>query len=118
MIYENREMSNMKKILITGANSFIGTAFEAYMQNQNGACSVDTVDTVGDAWQKTDFSDYDAVFHVAGIVHIRETEENKELYYRVNRDLAVQIARRAKLNDQKIHLCLTYNLNKKFDHPD
>jgi len=86
----------MKKILITGADSYIGTAFEQYIQRRGEAYRVETVDTIGDAWQKTDFAAYDAVLHVAGIVHVRETDESRDLYYCVNRDLTVQIAERAK----------------------
>jgi UDP-glucose 4-epimerase len=36
------------------------------------------------------------VFHVAGIAHIKETSDNQELYYKVNRDLAFKTAQKAK----------------------
>lgn len=36
------------------------------------------------------------VFHVAGIAHIKETKKNKELYYKINRDLAYKTAKKAK----------------------
>ena len=86
----------MKKILITGANSYIGMSFEKYMQQWQDAYQVDTVDMIDGSWRQKDFSGYDAVFHVAGIAHQKETEENAHLYYKVNRDLAVETAQKAK----------------------
>ena len=86
----------MKKILITGAGSYIGQSFEHYLQRFPGAYQADSVDMMGDGWRDASFAGYDAVFHVAGIAHIRETEENAPLYYRVNRDLAIETARKAK----------------------
>ncbi len=55
----------MKKILITGANSYIGTSFEKYMEQFGNDYSVDTVDMIGDSWKSKSFSGYDCVFHVA-----------------------------------------------------
>ncbi len=87
----------MKRVLITGANSYIGTSFEGYVRKNNAdGYSVDTVDMIGDGWREKVFSQYDSVFHVAGIVHRKETPENRELYYKVNRDLAIETAKKAK----------------------
>jgi UDP-glucose 4-epimerase len=77
----------MKKILITGANSYIGTSFENYIkENFAGRYLVDTVDMIDGSWRDKSFSGYDAVFHVAGIAHsdngkISE-EKNKALLFR------------------------------------
>lgn len=87
----------MKNILITGAGSYIGQTFEAYIKEHCAEdIRVSTVDTMTDSWKQTDFSAYDCVFHVAGIAHRKETRENAPLYYAVNRDLTVQIAETAK----------------------
>lgn len=86
----------MKKILITGAGSYIGTSFENYMKNFGDEYSVDTVDMIDGSWKEKSFSGYDAVFHVAGIVHKKETNENVSQYYTVNRDLTVEVAKKAK----------------------
>lgn len=86
----------MKHILIIGAGSYIGTSFERYVAQWPEDYYVDTVDARGDAWRKIGFKGYDSVFHVAGIAHIKETEQNKETYYTVNRDLAIQAAKKAK----------------------
>jgi UDP-glucose 4-epimerase len=86
----------MKRILITGANSYIGTSFEKWLHRWEEDYLVDTIDMVGDTWKQTSFSSYDTVFHVAGIAHIRETKGNAALYYKVNRDLAYEAAQKAK----------------------
>ena len=92
----------MKKVLITGANSYIGVSFEHYVKEHFPEdYSVDTVDMIGDAWREKDFSSYDSVFHVAGIAHVKETAENAELYYKINRDLAVETAHKAKCEGVK-----------------
>ena len=85
----------MKKILITGAGSYIGVSFENYLKQFDGY-SVETVDMQSEDWENKSFSGFSAVFHVAGIAHIKETEQNRDLYYKVNRDLAVKTAQKAK----------------------
>lgn len=89
----------MKKILITGANSYIGTSFEKYVMQWPDKYQVDTVDMIDGTWRERDFSGYDCVYHVAGIAHNdtgKVTEEQKALYYRVNTDLTIETAQKAK----------------------
>lgn len=89
----------MKRILITGADSYIGTSFEAYLSQWPERYQVDTVDMVDGSWREKSFAGYDAVFHVAGIAHSdtgNVTEERKALYYRVNTDLTVETAKKAR----------------------
>lgn len=60
----------MKKVLITGANSYIGTSVEKYISEYYpDECQFDTVDMVDGTWRDKSFSGYDVVFHVAGIAH-------------------------------------------------
>ncbi len=89
----------MKKILITGANSYIGTAVEAWLQKDQEKYTVDTVDMIDGTWREKDFSEYDVVYHVAGIAHAdvgNVSEERKAFYYKINTDLAVETAQKAK----------------------
>lgn len=93
----------MKKVLITGANSYIGTTFEKYMIQFSGY-QIDTVDMKSNDWKQFDFSNYHSVFHVAGIAHAdigHVSEERKQLYYKVNTDLAVETALKAKQSGVK-----------------
>lgn len=86
----------MKKILITGANSYIGVSFEEYMSDWKEQYQIDTVDMIDSGWKQKDFSGYDVVFHVAGLAHQKETAENADMYYKINRDLAIETAKKAK----------------------
>ena len=91
----------MKKILITGANSYIGTSFEKYMAQWSEQYQVETVDMIDGTWREKNFSGYDCVYHVAGIAHIKETAENAHLYYKINRDLPLEVAAHAKKDGVK-----------------
>ena len=86
----------MKKILVTGASSYIGTAFKNYMQSKADEYQVDGISVRGSEWKNTSFAEYDAIYHVAGLAHIKETKENSKLYFDINRDVAVEVARKAK----------------------
>ncbi|MDR0958340.1 MAG: NAD-dependent epimerase/dehydratase family protein [Clostridiales bacterium] len=86
----------MKKILITGANSYIGTSAEKWLNKYPDKYTIDTLDMRGDYWKLHDFSKYDVVFHIAGIAHIKTTKENRDLYYKINTELAVETAKKAK----------------------
>ena len=89
----------MKKILITGANSYIGTSFESWMKQYSDNYQIDSLSVRGDEWKQFDFSIYDTVFHVAVIAHAdvsKVSEETKNLYYEVNRDLAINVAKKYK----------------------
>lgn len=98
----------MKKILITGANSYIGTSFERFIsENYADSYSVDTINMIDDSWRNYSFDYYDVVFHVAGIVHIKETVQNGELYYKINRDLSAEVAKKAKRSGVKQFIYLS-----------
>lgn len=86
----------MKNILITGANSYVGTSFAKWLSQWPDKYHVDTINMIDGAWRKKSFIGYDAVFHVAGIAHRKETKQNAHLYYEVNRDLAIETAKKAK----------------------
>lgn len=94
----------MKKILITGANSYIGMSFESYMKRWPEKYHVDTIDMIDGSWRKTSFAGYDVVYHVAGIAHSdngKISDERAKLYYAVNTDLAVETAAKAKAEGVK-----------------
>jgi UDP-glucose 4-epimerase len=103
----------MTKVLITGAGSYVGESVKKYIlasQEKVGRNSgevrepeweIDSVDTMSDAWKQTDFSKYDVVYHVAGIAHVNADPKMEPLYYKVNRDLTIEIAKHAKENGVK-----------------
>ena len=83
----------MKNVLITGANSYIGQAVRDHLTAAGHAVTV--MDMIGDGWREADFSPFDSVFHVAGIAHEMGRKRDASLYYRVNRDLAIETAKKA-----------------------
>ena len=86
----------MKKVLITGAGSYVGESVRRYiMAKMPGVYQIDAVDTMGDNWKKADYSQYEVVFHVAGIAHVNADPKMEPLYYKVNRDLTIEVARHA-----------------------
>ena len=100
----------MKKILITGARSYVGMSFESYVNRWPDRYQVDTVDMRGDSWKDYSFRGYDAVFHVAGLVHMPKTKNSEEfadLYRKVNTELAVETARKAKAEGVKQFLFMS-----------
>ena len=108
----------MKKILITGAGSYIGVSVEAYLKQWPQQYQVDTVDMIGDAWKNCSFHGYDAVLHVAGLVHQPKTKndpDQAERYDRINHRLAVETAGKAKAEGVRQFLFLSsasvYGLN-------
>ena len=76
----------MKKVLITGKNSYIGNALENWLAKEPENYQVESIDMKDGSWKERDFSSYDVVFHVAGIAHIKETIDNQDLYYKVKND--------------------------------
>lgn len=94
----------MKKILITGANSYIGTSFEKHLEKWPDEYKVDTIDMVDGSWREKSFAGYDTVFHVAGIAHSdsgKISKEKEKLYYSVNTDLTIETAKKAKIDGVK-----------------
>lgn len=94
------DLSSKKKVLITGAGSYIGESFITYAKEKYGEnFEIDEVDMLDGTWRNMDFSNYDIVYHVAGIAHAdvgNVSEAVKAKYYAVNTDLAVEVAEKAK----------------------
>lgn len=91
----------MKRVLITGANSYVGTNVEKWLMKEPEKYDVATLDMRNPDWTNYDFSKFDVVFHVAGIAHLKETKKTKLTYYSVNRDLAIQTANISKISGVK-----------------
>lgn len=86
----------MKRILITGKNSYVGNSFADWVSKYPEEYAVDKISLRDGSWKDKDFSIYDVVLHVAGIAHQKETKENANSYYEINRDLAIAVAKKAK----------------------
>ena len=99
------DTSQTKRILITGAGSYIGKSFIRYAkEHYNKNFIIDEMDMMDDIWKNVSFSEYDIIYHVAGIAHAdvgNVSDEVKEKYYCVNTDLAVEVAKKAKADGVK-----------------
>ena len=95
----------MKRVLITGANSYIGVSFENYANEKySDQLSVNTVDMIDGSWRQKNFSGYDNVFHVAGLAHAdvgNVDEAVKKKYYAINTELAIETCKKAKAEGVK-----------------
>lgn len=89
-----------KKILIFGKDSYIGTKFQEYLEDQ-AEYEIDVADSIDTKWKEDDFSKYDVIYHVAGIAHVSSNLKMKDLYYKVNRDLPIEVANKAKKENVK-----------------
>lgn len=94
-----------RKILITGAGSYIGESFRAYVDEYyKENFEIETLDMLDEKWREKDFSSFDIVYHVAGIAHAdvgNVDEATKEKYYVVNTDLTVEVCKKAKADKVK-----------------
>lgn len=86
----------MIKVLITGAGSYVGESVRQYILASTKEIEIDAVDTMNDRWRVADFSKYDVVYHVAGIAHVNADPKMEPLYWKVNRDLTIEVAKHAK----------------------
>lgn len=89
----------MKRILITGANSYIGSSFKIWLNQFKDEYEIDTLDMKNKYWMEKDFSGYDSIIHLAAIVHTKKAD--KELYKKININLAFEVAKKAKLEKVK-----------------
>ena len=91
----------MKRVLITGANSYVGTNVERWLMKEPDKYYVETLDMKDPNWINFDFSKFDVVFHVAGIAHSTPKKSEKDLYYKVNTQLTIDTAKLAKKSGVK-----------------
>lgn len=77
------------KFLIIGKNSYIGNHIDDWLTIKEH--QVEQLDVLTDAWKNFDYSSYDVIVHVAGIVH-RPDCTDWNLYKSVNTDMPVAIA--------------------------
>ncbi len=106
----------MKRILITGRNSYIGNSFADYLdQEYPGKYEISRVSLREDAgqepsWQETSWAGVDTVLHVAGIAHVDTKtvdQEGEARYYAVNRDLTMRAASKARADGVKQFIFLS-----------
>jgi len=91
----------LKKILITGVNSYVGNSFEKWIESYPEQYEVNKISLKDGTWRSQSFDEYDVILHVAGIAHVSRDPKMEEKYYQVNRDLTIEIAEKAKQDKVK-----------------
>lgn len=81
----------MTKILITGANSFIGTNFISFSKFRE----IETISLRDLSPDSIDFKGTDVVLHLAALVHVGRNSKRED-YFKINRDLCLEVAKCAK----------------------
>lgn len=84
----------MHRVLITGANSYIGSSFHRWVDRWPHRYDVKRVSLRNRSWRDERFCDFDTVLHTAALVHT--TRETLQRYLEVNRDLTLEVADKAK----------------------
>ncbi len=88
----------MRKILITGANSYTGKSIAEYLSSWPQKYQVSSISLRNDSWKSENFAGFDSVIHTAGLAHDSTKSSDKDSYYRVNSQLTFEAAQKA-MND-------------------
>lgn len=101
-------------VLIIGKDSYIGNHIDNWLSSYGHV--VTQLDVLSDGWKTYDYSQYDAIVHVAGIVH-QPNCQDWDLYKRVNTDMPIAIATMAKTQGVKQYVFFStmgvYGVEKK-----
>jgi nucleoside-diphosphate-sugar epimerase len=89
-------MVDRKKILITGKRSYIGSSLINWLNKWPEMYESIDISVRGDEWETYDFSMYDVLIHVAGVVHKKEKKKMEKMYFDINTDLTIKLAKKAK----------------------
>lgn len=86
------------KILIIGRNSYIGNSLQKYLKRpvERSDWTVDLVSGASGEWQKTDFSEYDALVMCSALVHKKEKKLGWRAYDQANTQLPAAVFEKAK----------------------
>lgn len=86
----------MKRILIIGKNSYLAINFEKWLKQWPEKYVVKRISVRNGEWKTQKWSNYNVVINFAGIVHNSAHKDNEDIFNSVNRDLAFEIAKKAK----------------------
>jgi UDP-glucose 4-epimerase len=86
----------MKSVTITGSSGFVGTNFIKNAHDIN----IKEVDLLNQKVNEVNFISIDSVLHLAALVH-QMKGAHEEQYFKINRDLAYEVAKKAKAQGVK-----------------
>ena len=88
----------MKRVLIVGSHSYLGTALASYLAQWPEEYRVESMSVRDDAWRERSLEGFDAVYYTAALVHREQDKHDpaqKEAYLKINGRLPVELARKA-----------------------
>jgi UDP-glucose 4-epimerase len=85
----------VKRVLITGPNSYLSSNLAKYMEKKPEKYIVDLISVKEDKWKHCNFSNYDIIIHAAGLVHQKEKPGDERAYFKINKELTLDIADKA-----------------------
>ena|SRR5690625_1363002 len=88
-------------------NSYVGNRLAKWLETDPDRYLIDKISLRDASWKERDFSTYDVVVHVAGIAHVSTDPDMEEKYYKVNRDLTIEVAEKAKAEGVKQFIFLS-----------
>jgi nucleoside-diphosphate-sugar epimerase len=86
------KMIPKQKILVTGANGFIGKRFIEYNKER---FDITTLSVRDESYKIFDFTGFDSIVHLAGKAHDMDCKDDSE-YFKVNVDITKTLATKAK----------------------
>lgn len=105
----------MKKILITGKQSYIAKKFCNVIAQHPTRYSVDLISVRNELWKNQIFNDYDVLIHTAALVHGSLKNATADKFDVINCQLTVELAKKAKKDGVKHFIFLStmsvYGLN-------
>ena len=94
---------SMKRILLTGANGFVGNYF---LKKYSSSYEIITFSFLNDNFANLDLSNIDVVIHCSALVHQMQ-EASWELYEKINIHQTIQLADKAKKSGVKHFIFLS-----------
>jgi UDP-glucose 4-epimerase len=89
------------KVLVTAKKSYIGNSFLKWIRYHKKDLDIVCLSLRDIDFDQFSFKSYDVVFHVAGIAHISSNKNLTSKYFSINRDLALKVAEKAKIEGVK-----------------
>ncbi len=86
-------------VLITGQTSSLGQACHAHLKN--AGYHVKSMSLRADSWKNESFEPYHHLLHVAGIAHVSYQQQDASMYDKVNHQLTLEVAKKAKADGIK-----------------
>lgn len=90
-------MLEKKKILVTGANGFIGKRFIEYNKER---FEIITLSVRDESYKTFDYTVFDSIVHLAGKAHDMDCKDDSE-YFKINVDITKALATKAKTDGVK-----------------